>query len=96
MTKACGECEITITIIKLFYTSNLHQITKTYKKKRLNQTFNLNMASTGGLEPSTARLEGVCSIQLSYVDTFHVLNYNSKINRKVQPFFELISHSFNT
>ena len=26
------------------------------------------MASTKGFEPLTARLEGVCSIQLSYVD----------------------------
>ncbi len=26
------------------------------------------MASTRGFEPMTARLEGVCSIQLSYVD----------------------------
>ena len=26
------------------------------------------MASTEGLEPPTVRLEGVCSIQLSYVD----------------------------
>ena len=26
------------------------------------------MASTKGLEPLTVRLEGVCSIQLSYVD----------------------------
>ena len=95
MTKACGECEITITIIKLFIYQIYIKLQK-HIKKRLNQTFNLNMASTGGLEPSTARLEGVCSIQLSYVDTFHVLNYNSKINRKVQPFFELISHSFNT
>ena len=54
------------------------------------------MASTEGLEPTTARLEGVCSIQLSYVDTFHVLNYNSKINRKVQPFFELIFDNWFT
>ena len=28
----------------------------------------LMMASTAGFEPATARLEGVCSIQLSYVD----------------------------
>ena len=26
------------------------------------------MASTEGLEPATLRLEGACSIQLSYVD----------------------------
>ncbi len=26
------------------------------------------MASTEGVEPATVRLEGVCSIQLSYVD----------------------------
>ena len=26
------------------------------------------MASSGGLEPSTVRLEGACSIQLSYED----------------------------
>ena len=30
----------------------------------------LMMASTAGFEPATARLEGVCSIQLSYVDIF--------------------------
>ena len=29
------------------------------------------MASTEGFEPATARLEGVCSIQLSYVDNFN-------------------------
>ena len=31
------------------------------------------MASSGGLEPSTVRLEGACSIQLSYEDKAFVL-----------------------
>ena len=31
------------------------------------------MASSGGLEPSTVRLEGACSIQLSYEDKAIVL-----------------------
>ena len=37
------------------------------------------MASTKGFEPLTARLEGVCSIQLSYVDIayFQLLIYIS-------------------
>ena len=38
------------------------------------------MASTEGFEPATARLEGVCSIQLSYVDilflTAHIYYHN--------------------
>ena len=34
------------------------------------------MASTEGFEPATARLEGVCSIQLSYVDNFNGI-YNT-------------------
>ena len=39
------------------------------------------MASTEGLEPPTVRLEGVCSIQLSYVDIY--LNYyNNKLRKK--------------
>ncbi len=34
------------------------------------------MASMEGLEPPTVRLEGACSIQLSYID--NSLDYNSK------------------
>ncbi len=40
------------------------------------------MASTEGFEPATARLEGVCSIQLSYVDI------NAKNARGNMFFFE--------
>ena len=41
------------------------------------------MASTVGFEPTTARLEGVCSIQLSYVDIIYgMLNNNIKSSSK--------------
>ena len=39
-----------------------------YEKKPLYKGFSYRMASTKGLEPLTVRLEGACSIQLSYVD----------------------------
>lgn len=41
------------------------------------------MASTKGFEPLTVRLEGGCSIQLSYVD--NLLTYNITIICKMQP-----------
>ena len=37
-------------------------------KKKPLRLFNFTVASPEGFEPSTARLEGVCSIQLSYGD----------------------------
>ncbi len=40
------------------------------------------MASTEGLEPPTVRLEGACSIQLSYVD--NLLRYNTKLLSELQ------------
>lgn len=40
------------------------------------------MASSKGLEPLTVRLEGACSIQLSYEDI--PLNYNTKLSSDVQ------------
>lgn len=46
------------------------------------------MASTKGLEPLTVRLEGACSIQLSYVD-ISLPNYNSRIAPLFQLFFSL-------
>ena len=48
------------------------------KKPRINRG-DFQMASTRGFEPMTARLEGVCSIQLSYVDIayFQLLIYIS-------------------
>ena len=45
----------------------------THEKKPLFQGFFSYMASTKGLEPLTVRLEGACSIQLSYVDTLNCL-----------------------
>lgn len=35
------------------------------------------MASMEGLEPPTVRLEGVCSVQLSYIDISLLPKYNS-------------------
>ena len=40
------------------------------------------MASTEGFEPPTVRLEGACSIQLSYVDI--VLYYRNKFISIIQ------------
>ena len=40
------------------------------------------MASTEGFEPPTVRLEGACSIQLSYVDI--LLYYLNKLNAIIQ------------
>ena len=51
------------------------------KKKHTNVCYNL-MASTKGFEPLTARLEGVCSIQLSYVDFF--INCSNNITYKIK------------
>ena len=47
-----------------------------YKIKNNPKVADYQMASTKGFEPLTARLEGVCSIQLSYVDIayFQLLN----------------------
>ena len=42
-----------------------------------------SMASTEGFEPPTVRLEGACSIQLSYVDNL-MLEYNSKLRIEMQ------------
>ena len=44
------------------------------------------MASTAGFEPATARLEGVCSIQLSYVDIL-APNNNTKLSFRFQQLF---------
>ena len=38
------------------------------RMKETKASLFFRMASTRGFEPMTARLEGVCSIQLSYVD----------------------------
>lgn len=46
------------------------------------------MAPTAGFEPVTLRLEGACSIQLSYVD-ISLPNYNSRIAPLFQLFFFL-------
>ena len=43
---------------------------KNKKPSDLSEGLIYKMASTEGFEPSTARLEGVCSIQLSYVDIY--------------------------
>lgn len=47
------------------------------------------MASTAGFEPATARLEGVCSIQLSYVDIL-APNNNIKFSFGFQLFFAFL------
>jgi hypothetical protein len=44
------------------------------------------MASSEGLEPPTVRLEGACSIQLSYEDKAKVLYQTDKDSDKVSFF----------
>ena len=59
---------------------NIH-CTYKQKKKPLNKGFRFQMASSEGFEPPTVRLEGACSVQLSYEDnTQSIANYFSKSN----------------
>ena len=56
--------------LKLIYflPKSINYIPNSKEKKPLSW-FNFIVASPEGFEPSTARLEGVCSIQLSYEDS---------------------------
>lgn len=65
------------------------------EKKPLNKGFNQQMASTVGFEPTTARLEGVCSIQLSYVD-ISTPNNNSKYFFRFQLLFYFFQNSYES
>ena len=50
------------------------------------------MASTKGLEPLTVRLEGACSIQLSYVDIGNCLIIIAESPDDFKPFMKKAKH----
>lgn len=53
------------------------------------------MASTKGLEPLTVRLEGACSIQLSYVDIGNCLIIIAESPDDFKPFMKKVNMAYH-
>ena len=83
------DCLVIISFIFMFV-NNFFKKIKEIKNLDFSR-FNNQMASTKGFEPLTARLEGVCSIQLSYVDiTFNCSNRISCNYIKCNSFLKIL------